>query len=140
VDSFGATAFSSERGVAKPDPAIDRAACEALGMDPAACVYVDDGADQELAIAEALGDAGDPDHRTRRHRPVLARPHHPYPRPPAHLPALTSRASATLGCRRVHQRPARQLGADGVAVAAMDTYRVINDPVRRLRRAPAPAS
>jgi putative hydrolase of the HAD superfamily len=52
---FDATAFSSELGVAKPDPAIYRAACEALGVDPAACVYVGDGADRELAGAEALG-------------------------------------------------------------------------------------
>jgi putative hydrolase of the HAD superfamily len=52
---FDATAFSSELGVAKPDPAIYLAACRQLRVAPASCVYVGDGADEELAAAAALG-------------------------------------------------------------------------------------
>lgn len=52
---FDATAFSSELGVAKPDPAIYLAACRALDVAPASCVYVGDGADKELVAAAALG-------------------------------------------------------------------------------------
>jgi putative hydrolase of the HAD superfamily len=52
---FDATAFSSELGVAKPDPAIYLAACRTLEVDPPQCVYVGDGADAELAAAAALG-------------------------------------------------------------------------------------
>jgi putative hydrolase of the HAD superfamily len=52
---FDATAFSCEVGVAKPNPAIYLAATQRLGADPADCVYVADGADQELAAAAALG-------------------------------------------------------------------------------------
>lgn len=52
---FDTTAFSSELGVAKPDPAIYLAACEALAVAPASVVYVGDGADGELAAAAALG-------------------------------------------------------------------------------------
>jgi putative hydrolase of the HAD superfamily len=52
---FDATAFSNECRAAKPDPAIYLAACRALGVPPAACVYVGDGADEELAGATALG-------------------------------------------------------------------------------------
>lgn len=52
---FDAAAFSSELGVAKPDPAIYLAACRTLEVDPPQCVYVGDGADAELAAAAALG-------------------------------------------------------------------------------------
>jgi HAD superfamily hydrolase (TIGR01509 family) len=52
---FAATAFSSELGTAKPEPAIHLAACAALAVDPAASAYVDDGADNELAATAALG-------------------------------------------------------------------------------------
>lgn len=52
---FEVTAFSAEVGAAKPEPAIYLAACEALGVDPAECVYVADGCDQELPGAVALG-------------------------------------------------------------------------------------
>lgn len=52
---FDAVAFSSELGVAKPDPGIYLAACEQLEVQPAECVYVGDGADDELAGATALG-------------------------------------------------------------------------------------
>lgn len=52
---FDATAFSSELGVAKPDADIYRAACTGLKVSPEECVYVGDGADNELAAALALG-------------------------------------------------------------------------------------
>lgn len=52
---FEAAAFSSELGVAKPDPAIYLAACRELAVPPEQCVYVGDGADRELAGAVALG-------------------------------------------------------------------------------------
>lgn len=52
---FEFTAFSAELGTAKPEAAIYWAACEALGVAPAECVYVADGADDELPGAVALG-------------------------------------------------------------------------------------
>jgi putative hydrolase of the HAD superfamily len=52
---FDAVAFSSELGVAKPDRGIYLAACGQLDLPPADCVYVGDGADDELAGATALG-------------------------------------------------------------------------------------
>lgn len=52
---FDAAVFSSDLGVAKPDPGIYLAAAGALGAVPRECVYVGDGADGELAGAAALG-------------------------------------------------------------------------------------
>ncbi|MFJ1541717.1 HAD family hydrolase [Micromonospora chalcea] len=52
---FDVAVFSSAVGVAKPDPAIYRTAAERLGVAPADCVYVGDGADGELAGAAAVG-------------------------------------------------------------------------------------
>jgi putative hydrolase of the HAD superfamily len=52
---FDATAFSAEVGAAKPEPAIYLAACTALGVSPAECVYIGDGRDNELAAAASLG-------------------------------------------------------------------------------------
>jgi putative hydrolase of the HAD superfamily len=52
---FQAVAFSDEVGAAKPDPAIYLSACRGLGVAPAECVYVGDGADSELEGAAALG-------------------------------------------------------------------------------------
>ena len=49
------TALSSELGVAKPDPALYLAACDALRVRPQDCIYVGDGADGELAAARGLG-------------------------------------------------------------------------------------
>lgn len=51
---YDATAFSSEVGAAKPDPAIYHAACDALGAAPADCVFIGDGNDNELVAAAAL--------------------------------------------------------------------------------------
>ena len=52
---FDATAFSTQVGAAKPDPEIYLAACAALDVAPASCVYVGDGRDNELQAAAALG-------------------------------------------------------------------------------------
>jgi putative hydrolase of the HAD superfamily len=55
AEYFDATAFSAEVGSAKPEPAIYQAALDALGADPADCIYVGDGNDGELPAAAALG-------------------------------------------------------------------------------------
>ncbi len=52
---FDAAMFSCEVGAAKPDQRIYLAAMTALGAQPSQCYYVGDGADGELAAAEALG-------------------------------------------------------------------------------------
>lgn len=52
---FDVAVFSCEVGLAKPDPAIYRTAAQRLGVAPADCVYVGDGADGELAGAAAAG-------------------------------------------------------------------------------------
>ena len=52
---FDAVAFSDEARVAKPDAGIYLAACGSLGVAPQECVYVGDGADDELEGAAALG-------------------------------------------------------------------------------------
>jgi putative hydrolase of the HAD superfamily len=52
---FEATGFSNEIGIGKPDPRIYLAVCQRLGVAPTECVYVGDGADDELAAAAALG-------------------------------------------------------------------------------------
>ncbi|MFU8870914.1 HAD family hydrolase [Micromonospora sp. SL4-19] len=52
---FDVAVFSCEVGLAKPDPAIYRAAAERLGVAPSDCVFVGDGADGELAGAAAVG-------------------------------------------------------------------------------------
>ncbi len=50
-----AVVLSCEVGVAKPDPAIFRHACRALGVEPSKCMFVADGAFTELDAAGALG-------------------------------------------------------------------------------------
>jgi putative hydrolase of the HAD superfamily len=52
---FDVVVFSCDVGLAKPDPAIYRAAADRLGADPTECVFVGDGADDELAGAAAVG-------------------------------------------------------------------------------------
>lgn len=49
--------YSHEIGVAKPDPESYRRACAALGVDPAACVFVDD-VPEYLEGAASLGIRG----------------------------------------------------------------------------------
>ena len=52
---FDATVFSCEVGLSKPDPRIYKLCCEQLGVQPAACVFVGDGANDELPGAEDVG-------------------------------------------------------------------------------------
>ncbi|WBB74873.1 HAD-IA family hydrolase [Micromonospora sp. WMMD1128] len=52
---FEVAIFSCDVGLAKPDPAIYHLAAERLGVEPAECVFVGDGADGELAGAAAVG-------------------------------------------------------------------------------------
>ena len=52
---FDAEVFSSAIGLSKPDPRIYRHCCELLGVEPAAAVFVGDGANDELAGAERVG-------------------------------------------------------------------------------------
>jgi putative hydrolase of the HAD superfamily len=47
--------FSSVVGLRKPDPAIYRYACDALGVQPQECLYCGDGAYRELTGAHEFG-------------------------------------------------------------------------------------
>ena len=47
--------FSSVVGLRKPDPAIYRFACDALGVAPEECLYCGDGAYRELTGAQEFG-------------------------------------------------------------------------------------
>jgi putative hydrolase of the HAD superfamily len=49
------TVFSCDVGVSKPDPRIYEIACERLGVEPAECLFVGDGANDELPGAERVG-------------------------------------------------------------------------------------
>ena len=52
---FDATVFSCDVGVSKPDPRIYEIACEQLEVEPADCLFVGDGANDELPGAERAG-------------------------------------------------------------------------------------
>ena len=52
---FDATVFSSTAGLLKPDPRIYRLCCDELGVEPDDCLYVGDGANDELPGAERVG-------------------------------------------------------------------------------------
>jgi putative hydrolase of the HAD superfamily len=52
---FDATVFSCEVGIAKPDPRIYEICCERLGVRPDECLFVGDGANDELPGAERVG-------------------------------------------------------------------------------------
>ena len=52
---FDSTVFSSSVGLAKPDRAIYELACRQLGVEPAGCLFVGDGANDELPGAERAG-------------------------------------------------------------------------------------
>ena len=52
---FDATVFSCEVGVSKPDPRIYEIACERLGVEPSECLFVGDGANDELPGADRVG-------------------------------------------------------------------------------------
>lgn len=53
--SFDAAVFSCSAGCVKPQPEIYALACEALGTVPADCLFVGDGANDELAGAARAG-------------------------------------------------------------------------------------
>lgn len=55
AERFDVLVLSCAVGVAKPDPAIFEHACRALGVRPAECMFVADGAFTELDAAKALG-------------------------------------------------------------------------------------
>lgn len=52
---FGYCAFSCQVGAGKPEPAIYRAALDALGLRPEETLYVGDGSDEELSGAARCG-------------------------------------------------------------------------------------
>jgi putative hydrolase of the HAD superfamily len=52
---FDVETFSSECGLMKPDPAIYLLTTRALGVEPADCLFVGDGANDELAGAARVG-------------------------------------------------------------------------------------
>jgi putative hydrolase of the HAD superfamily len=52
---FDAETFSSECGLVKPEPEIYLRTADALGVDAAECLFVGDGANDELAGAERVG-------------------------------------------------------------------------------------
>ena len=49
------TIFSCDVGLSKPDPRIYELACERLEVEPAECLFVGDGANDELPGAERAG-------------------------------------------------------------------------------------
>jgi putative hydrolase of the HAD superfamily len=52
---FDATVFSCEVGFSKPDPRIYELCCRQLGLEPGMCLFVGDGANDELPGAERVG-------------------------------------------------------------------------------------
>jgi putative hydrolase of the HAD superfamily len=52
---FDAAIFSATCGMRKPDPAIYRLCADELGVEASECVFVGDGANDELAGAERVG-------------------------------------------------------------------------------------
>jgi putative hydrolase of the HAD superfamily len=52
---FDAETFSSECGLIKPEPEIYLSTAERLGVEPEACAFVGDGANDELAGAARVG-------------------------------------------------------------------------------------
>jgi putative hydrolase of the HAD superfamily len=52
---FDATVFSCDVGVSKPDPRIYEIACGQLRVEPGECLFVGDGANDELPGAERAG-------------------------------------------------------------------------------------
>lgn len=52
---FDVAVFSATVGIAKPEPAIYRLAASRLGVEPAECLFVGDGANDELRGARDVG-------------------------------------------------------------------------------------
>ena len=55
ADAFDELVFSCDVGFSKPDPRIYELACERLGVGPTECLFVGDGANDELPGAERVG-------------------------------------------------------------------------------------
>jgi len=55
ADALDELVFSCDVGISKPDPRIYEIACERLGVEPAECLFVGDGANNELPGAERAG-------------------------------------------------------------------------------------
>ncbi len=55
ADTLDETVFSCKVGVSKPDPRIYEIASERLGVESAECLFVGDGANDELPGAERVG-------------------------------------------------------------------------------------
>jgi putative hydrolase of the HAD superfamily len=55
AEAFDVTVFSCLVGVSKPDPRIYEIACERLDVEPEDCLFVGDGANDELIGAERAG-------------------------------------------------------------------------------------
>lgn len=55
ADIFDVTVFSCVVCLKKPDPRIYLLACDQLGVKPKGCLYIGDGASQELTGAAAVG-------------------------------------------------------------------------------------
>lgn len=58
LDHFAAVMISEDIGVAKPDPGIFAAACQAVGVPPSACVHVGDRLDTDAHGARDAGLTG----------------------------------------------------------------------------------
>lgn len=58
LDRFAAVMISEDIGVAKPDPEIFEAACQAIGARPSACVHVGDRLDTDAHGARDAGLTG----------------------------------------------------------------------------------
>jgi putative hydrolase of the HAD superfamily len=52
---FDATVFSAQAGLRKPDPRIYELCCRRLGVEAGDCLFVGDGANDELPGAERVG-------------------------------------------------------------------------------------
>jgi putative hydrolase of the HAD superfamily len=52
---FDVTVFSAQAGLRKPDPRIYELCCRRLGVEAADCLFVGDGANDELPGAERVG-------------------------------------------------------------------------------------
>lgn len=55
ADLFDSAIFSSRERLKKPDPRIYQLACQRLGVEPEACLYIADGENHELTAAAKVG-------------------------------------------------------------------------------------
>lgn len=95
ADRFDTAVFSCAVGLAKPDPAIYPLAADRLGAAPEACVFVGDGADDELTGATAAGMTAI--RTTEHHDGVPTWPGHTIPTLAALLAQTSERADDLAG-------------------------------------------